>query len=526
MHRTTLTGICWAAAACALELPLDEMQAMALLAEGALDSNAWVALAPFYVEPLSVPDGELPALAAALPELAGMPLPAEPQELAAYEPWSPQAVQRFFRDHPHLLPAAPILSFEPRSQLRRWGWASLRLRGKGTRLASSQYLSALLEPYRAVRVTLRGMRGADGLWAMQRRSLRVRMGAAGEVVLGDFSPRLDEGLLTGRFGHGDTDTLGHVGRLLYGSSKGYNGALWRSGGRSRVEAEAFCHRDHVLWAYGGNIGVHLSRPVEIRTGVTGYAFAGGDSGRAAVHAGVKLRSAVCAVGVGCCLPVAPLSLPAWRTVISHENDRARIRAEMVHIPADFPGRMGRVSAWVADDNGSPEGRTGLAIRMHLRLLEHVSVSPAITYACGRGTAACRASVGLAGGFPFEYRFSYDYRPDPGAVIRDRHTARGRISHMFGDVFGAGMDCRLYARGRSYWSFSSRVFGALELAMGTWEPFVAYRRASEGLSEYAVGLRQEARVGDVARGTLSMELPVSEEGIRDALVLHVSIRLVF
>lgn len=525
MHRTILAALCGATVLSALELPPDRLQAAAMLADGELDSAVWIAVNPYYTEPINVPDGDLPALAAVLPALSSVHLPSEAHELAVYEPWSPRDVQRFLLDHPYLAGIVPILSFEPRSGRRDLGWVSLRLRGTGAQMASSQYVAAFLVPHRAVQTKLR-FRRDDDVWTFQRRLLRFRLGAAGDIVAGDFLPRLDNGLLGGRFEPVESAALEPLEQFLYGASRGYNGVLWRWGRGSRACGELFSHWQPSLRAFGGTFSAHAVDWLGMRAGVAGYTVVGTrDSSRLAANLGLTLGRHACRAVVDCSVPVVGGVGMALRAQVSHHSDGNSIRAEAVSVSSAYPGRWGSTSAWIADDNGNPQGRTGFRLRLCTRLFELIQLNPELSYICGQGPQSCRASVSLSGERPFEYRIAYNYQPDIAASGSDRHSVRCRFERFFGPVFGAGLHCRWYARQAEYWSLSMRAAATFRTAIGAWEPCISVRRDSESGSTYAAGLRQQTRIADFATGVLTVESPIGrEEQAREQVEVHVAIRL--
>ncbi|MDD5674600.1 MAG: hypothetical protein PHC61_10580 [Chitinivibrionales bacterium] len=86
-----------------------------MLALDQLNSATWQAIAAFYDDPINVPQGELPQLAAVFPELADADLPA-PEILQQYAPWSAERIERFFTDYPILRPYEPLLTFSAPSE--------------------------------------------------------------------------------------------------------------------------------------------------------------------------------------------------------------------------------------------------------------------------------------------------------------------------------------------------------------------------------------------------------------------------
>ncbi len=526
MHRTLLPVLCCIAVLNALELPLDRLQAAAMLEGGELDSNLWQAVKPYYVEPVSVPDGELPALAQVLPELATVHLPSEEGELAAYEPWTPRQVQRFLLDYPYLAGVVPILSFASRAGKRECGWVSLRLRGKGARMASSQHVAALFEPHRVVRARVRMRRDGDSSWAARWRTLRIRLGRGGDIVTGDFRPRLDDGLLSGRFDRIVAASLRSPQRILFGSSRGYNGVLWRWGRRSRARGELFYHRDPSLRAFGGALSLRPITRIRLRAGVSGYVPVDhGDSIRVAARLGLTLGTRGCRAEVDCSVPVTGPFGAAVHANVSHRRNGSRLRLELVSVSGRYPARWGSVSAWIADDSGNPRGRTGARLRFDALLFERILLGPQVTYVCGRGASACRASLALSGHRPFEYRVAYYYSPALDASSVDRHTVRVRVGRSFGRVFGARLHGRWYVRRCAYWSLSARAVIVCRTVLGSWEPYVDMRRVDSGGNTYAAGLRQNVRIGDIATGMLTVESPLGrEEDTREDIELRVAVRL--
>jgi len=541
--------------ASSIQLPPDESGLGALLEEQVIDTFQYEQLLVYYALPLSVPQGELAALAQTFPDVADM-LPAA-EQLDAYQPFDNRQIQKLFNDFPELADFEPVLRFNTapasrqakgevvfginRSPVNELRGHRVRFRQKGKAVSTEGNVafsdSGALWRNRRAAVSYAGVDAQIG---------NLRQPVPGELFFGRFSPLADADRTV-------------AANWLYGGANTWNGValdMREIPGAPMMGAGAFAHSRPGETAAGGAVDLRVGRQVKMYLGLTAFEAAGevinttnniddeedidnvDDSGGIndvntvndinkyiyTAHFYGEYRTKVWRVVMETGLPLGQGSAaPALSLRLNYRVKESSAEYHAVIYPSGFAAPMSRVKKQILAEVGEKESSRSLSIQKHsfrttVQLTEAIKLIPEIDFTDCGGTV--RRVYGKA-----EARARFG-----GADVTLRHSAK---------IFTMGADSALYTSYASVnlqtgWPLEIRataqsVYGYYKNARHTYTletntaylpntvitPFVRGRYVTA--HEYWLGLKTELHLYKKTWTGVTLELPVNVKGAENVYI---------
>ncbi len=490
------------------EIPGSEWEAEIAAARGTFDSALLDQIRPFYAQPLNVSLGELEYLRG-IEQLSADDLSIGRTDIARFEPWTDSTIEAFFITYPQLRAFRPVLVFSD-SPNQRIGQAKV-LSSPGLYQRPSRHsIRVAVDPHRAFRFYGRiKLDNTHARWG--RRSVRLRLGEAVKISLGNYVWRFSDGLSYGYFPH-DNQQDSLAANWRYGGSHSWNGCLLTSNALKMIEPSAVYHDRPAERIMGAAAAV---RPHErLALGIGGSQLIVRDSSlrdslfyaHTSAQFGIKpwrfKAYADWAIGEGAAIPFGLNARRAKRG--------SSVRIGFVALPGRYPGAR---SAWrqKAYSRLDYEDTAAIAVKaVECVLRESLGAAAhgtsAVTYMSGGGRSRVAASVGMRRrGFAdvgIRYRLS--------ATNFDSHLSHSIRLSFEKELTGAfGLSGRVLAERTSR---NTMIVSAA--AKGEWRALPALRLCpgiacgiGNGGPEVVLGCAQRLHLFENSGGQLVISIPV-------------------
>ncbi|NLG16723.1 MAG: hypothetical protein GX556_05265 [Fibrobacter sp.] len=263
-------------------IPIDESDAERMLQEGSLDSLTWQNLKQYYVQPLSVPHGELSILAEIFPELYGN-IPVIAEDLSLYEPWDKIQIEKFFSRYPFLSYFKPILCFYTPAK-NKSGRAGFFYHGP-FKVSSAQLA---LEPAETFKFQGR-VNFTDEVARWSRRTVTFSPVHWLHLQAGNFAASSDRGLFTGYFPSCDSNSRKVSENWLYGDYASWNGAeVTVKNRRLKSSANIFYHKSLLETIFGAGAEFQAGK-IKYRLGSAHMSLPENDKAYNYLHTAITLK---------------------------------------------------------------------------------------------------------------------------------------------------------------------------------------------------------------------------------------------
>ncbi len=244
------------------KIPVDESDAERMLKEGSLDSLTWENLKQYYIQPLSVPHGELSILAEIFPELYGN-IPVTAEELSLYEPWDQIQIEKLFSHYPFLSPFKPIFCFYTPAKTKSGGRAGFFYHGQ-FKVSSAQLA---IEPDEMFKFHGR-VNFTDKIARWGRRTVTFSPVHWLNLQAGNFTASSDRGLFSGYFPFCDSISRSVSENWLYGDYSSWNGTeVTVKSRRLKSSANFFYHKSLLETIFGAGAEFQTGK-IKYRLGST------------------------------------------------------------------------------------------------------------------------------------------------------------------------------------------------------------------------------------------------------------------
>jgi len=199
-------------------LPVNENEAQRMIKDGTLDSLTWDQIRFYYVQPISVPYGELNIIHQVF-HCHFDSLPVDKDQLKKYEPWDKSKVDQFFRDYPFLEKYAAILEF-PQRKVLKIGRAGFFL--DQSEMSQNSYGSRFSLGEKSVKLD-GNICFTEQLSRWNNRKLVVNPADWSSVQLGNYCYNNESELVYGYFPSSSKTDSSVYSNWLYGNARSWNG---------------------------------------------------------------------------------------------------------------------------------------------------------------------------------------------------------------------------------------------------------------------------------------------------------------
>jgi|GEM_PF-1464411 hypothetical protein len=479
-------------------LPRDIHEAEMMLREGSLDSIEWEVLQPYYVQPISVPAGELSLLYDVF-DLRIENLPLSDERLAAYRPWDGAARENFFRDYPELAKYAPILSFS-RGDGRRRSTAGLAL-SVDDDLQTSARSRFTVRCAPGVSIS-GGMSHADTAVLWVRRGVSVSVPGIGAVEAGNFTLASADGLFYGYFPDAPSQPVTTLANWEYGGSHAWNGLYAESDFWRGAKFSGFFHQRPTERVFGVFCEADPWKTVKLTAGVSrldgGPSDSGWFAGGYTVHYGIAGAAGGFRYSVRAGTSSgSPLAVPVSAQCESRTHG-ASFSLMLARLPAGCALARSRIAFDCRNeldmDDGAQASDISLAdCRTTLALSDAFATSASLSYVTSGARAALSAGAGASGKWLVDYRLTYDYRMST-AADEETHRVGLLLTRAVSRIVKPELACGLYFRDDGFGSVTARLPVAVSVPGGmNFSPYAAVYASTSRQRSYTAGLRQELRI---------------------------------
>lgn len=353
-------------------LPSDQSEANDMLFEGTLDSLTWELVKPFYVQPLSVPHGELSALMELFPELPGN-LPVSPDSLSRYYPWDQSRIEQFLEDYPELVPFLPILRFYLPS-VSNTGRVGFFYHGP----LKNYCARIVMDPVRILSFQGR-VDFSEDVARWYQRSLTLKPSHWCQVNIGNFKESADQGLFTGYFPFQNESLRNISQNWLYGRYASWNGVVMEFSESERGSSARVYYHNRLLESITG-------ASVEFKTGalrnqVGGIYLKLPETGKQHyyLHTGLKLDLKRLIIDAGTGVDLQNHSAIPLLFRVQAFGERNRFDFQSVFLPKGFFAPRSRIIRKVPHDSGTGLSGSYLSINSQLwhSISDHFRASTAV-----------------------------------------------------------------------------------------------------------------------------------------------------
>ena len=345
------------------KLPSDESEASEMLSEGTLDSLTWELVKPFYVQPLSVPHGELSVLMELFPELPGN-LPVSPDSLSRYYPWDQSRIEQFLEDYPELVPFLPILRFYLPS-VSSTGRVGFFYHGP----LKNSCARIVVDPVRILSFQGR-VDFADDVARWYQRSLTLKASHWCRVNIGNFKGIADRGLFTGYFPFQDESRRNVSQNWLYGRYASWNGiAVELSESEGGSSARVYYHNRLQESITGASVEFKTGA---LRNQIGGIYLRLPETGKRYyyLHTGLKLDLKRLIIDAGTGVDLQNSSAIPLLFRAQAFGGRNRFDFQSVFLPGGFSAPRSRIIRKVPHNSGT--GLSGSCLSINLQLWHSIS----------------------------------------------------------------------------------------------------------------------------------------------------------
>jgi hypothetical protein len=199
-------------------LPANESEAQRMIKDGTLDSLVWDQIRFYYIQPISVPYGELYILHQVF-HCHFDSLPLDRDQLNKYDPWDNSKVDQFFRDYPFLVKYAAILEF-PQRKMLRIGRTGFFLDQSG--ISQNSYGSRFSLGEKTIKFD-GNVCFTEQLSRWKNRKFMISPADWGSVQFGNFCYNDESELVYGYFPSGLKTDSSVYKNWLYGNARSWNG---------------------------------------------------------------------------------------------------------------------------------------------------------------------------------------------------------------------------------------------------------------------------------------------------------------
>ncbi len=493
------------------DLPPDERAALIELEEGFFDSASWDKLHSFYVQPLSVPLGELRYLRDIVPDLPN-DLPIRPDVLAGYEPWTQELVRIFFKDYPYLVPFKSLVSFETdtRTTFAQMAFTS-RLSGFSSMFHQSMRFT--VAPVKQMRAD-GTIYFEDSFARWRRRRLLLTLPFLGKMQIGNFSFSMNRGLFYGYFPNSSASQDSVKYNWLYGASRTWNGVSTRTPAGKKVTIQTLVHRRQTETVAGLKTEFTPNTFFSVYGAFSGSLMkkeSGGSDTSLAVHGGMSgsIDQFSLSLETGSDL-LHPESVPVYLT-LSHGSRQEKRSLSFIRIPAHFSApRSSLLRSFYSRleiDSIATGDLAGVALSFSDSFLEFYKQTFSASYISMGRKADLKTSYSFRGSRPFDYLLYYSLNADNHLrKMKHRFKVSGDIQAVpfFGVASTVSYDVttETYWRIRAFLQAKFKLFSALFIS-----PFGTFNTDSNGQKSGAVGVGEHMVFFKRSFGEVKFTFPV-------------------
>lgn len=492
------------------ELPRDERTALIELEEGFLDSATWERVKPFYVQPLSVPLGELRYLKDIFPDLPG-DLPVEPEVLTVYNPWKAKNVNSFFKDYPYLLPFKAILSFKSENMpsIAHLGFFS-KLSSMSNRF--SQSLKFTLAPVNDFRWD--GTVEFDDEFARwRRRRIQYDIPHVGKLQVGNFSFSMNKGLFYGYFPklHESYNSIKY--NWIYGNTGTWNGLALTAPLRGKNTITSLIHYREAEAVAGLKAEFYPGSLFSIYCGASGLRTVSENKTfdtSFALHGGVTASTRFFNIGLESGInPKDAGKVPLYLT-LSQGRRKNKHTLSVIRVPAGFsPPRSSVVRSFYSDletSDSAANDITSVNLSSSSYFTGFLKQIVRASYVVMEGRADLRTSWKIMCSKPFEYSLYYGLSTY-GLSGNLKHRFKVTTDYSGRTIFGASSYVTYDWKQDNFQRFMANLQADFTLfSFVVLSPFVHFI-ASNTYEDFAIGIAQRADFFRKTYGEFTLTVPV-------------------